>query len=434
MLTMKNSEIYIYIRFSQYRYYQKMNKISFPSIQSIVLALCCISLSTTLVASTICRNSLYLAFYLSVIDLFIKRPKITFNQFTLIFFAILALSLTLFLPTIFLESVSYHSVDQNYITTSKRIFFGAIIFIYLSSVKDKLSNKAWLIASLLIIVGFIYNSIVALKLHHENPDQRLEIVTLATAVAYVYALHSFCTIYIVSKFNYSKNYIVIALVVSLSYYIILLTQTRSVILSYPIILFLFLLKNKLIDLKFVSIIVLLCFSAIVLNLSIVKTSIERVAFTAQEVKGYENETKDTSLGSRFSLWKAGVSSFKHNPWGQSADQRNIFSEGYIIKYENANREALRCIGSHYHNDFVEMLSLRGIIGMVVSVIILLMLVVSSYKITKSINIHILLFLPAITYGLTDTLLIDHRCVTIFILLLPFYLLRPKSIRMSDFFK
>ncbi|PVZ83740.1 O-antigen ligase domain-containing protein [Serratia sp. S1B] len=413
------------------RLYSKMNRITAPSIQSIVLALCCISLSTTLVASTICRNVLYLAFYLSAIDLFIKRPKITRNQFTLIFVTLAVLALTLFFPTIVFKSISYHDVDGHYITSSKRIFFGAVIFIYLSSVRDKLSNKAWIVASSLIIIGFIYNSIIALKLHHQNPGQRLEISTLATAVAYVYAVHSFCAIYILSKLNYKRNYILIALAVSLSFYVILLTQTRSVILSYPIILFLFLFTNKIINVKFISIFVLLCCSIVALNLSTIKNSFERVASTTQEVKSYENENKDTSLGARFSLWKGGVSSFKQNPWGQSADQRNIIARDYIIKYENANQEALRCIGSHYHNDFVEMLSLRGIIGITVFILTFLILIIASYKITKSTDIHFLLILPTVTYGLTDTLLIDHRYVTIFILLLPFYLLRPQNLTMKN---
>lgn len=407
-----------------------MNRITLPSIQSVVLALCCISLSTTLVASTICRNALYLAFYLSVIDLIIKRPKITRDQFTLIFVTLVTLALTLFLPTILLKSDTYHSVDGHYVTSAKRIFFGAVIFIYLSSVKDKLSNKAWVVASSLVIIGFLYNSIIALKLHHQNPGQRLEISTLATAVAYVYALHSFCAIYILSKLNYKRNYILIALAVSLSFYILLLTQTRSVILSYPIILFFFLFTNKIINLKFISIIVVLCCSVVALNLSTIKNSFERVASTTQEIKSYENENNVTSLGARFSLWKGGVSSFKQNPWGQSADQRNIIARDYIIKYENANEEALRCIGSHYHNDFVEMLSLRGIIGIAVLALTLLILMISSYKITRNTNLHFLLLLPTIAYGLTDTLLIDHRYVTIFILLLPFYLLNPKNITMK----
>lgn len=408
-----------------------MNRITLPSIQSIVLALCCISLSTTLVASTICRNALYLAFYLSVIDLIIKRPKITRDQYTLIFVTLVTLALTLFLPTIILKSVNYHDVDGHYVTSAKRILFGAVIFIYLSSVKNKLSSKAWMVASSLIIIGFIYNSIVALKLHHQNPGERLEISTLATAVAYVYAVHSFCAIYILSKLSYKKNYILIALAVSLSFYILLLTQTRSVILSYPIILLFFLFTNKIINLKFISIVIVLCCSVVALNLSTIKNSFERVASTTQEIKSYESDTKDTSLGARFSLWKGGVSSFKQNPWGQSADQRNIIARDYIIKYENANQEALRCIGSHYHNDFVEMLSLRGIIGIAVLVFTLLIIIISSYKITHNTNLHFLLILPTITYGLTDTLLIDHRYVTIFILLLPFYLLNPKNMTMKS---
>lgn len=403
-----------------------MNDIRFPGIPSIVLALSCISLSTPLVASTMCRNALYLAFALSIVDLLIKRPKVIFNQFTLIFFALLLLVITLYLPTIFLHSSVHYTIDLNYVITSKRLFFGSVILIYLALTKDRLSEKSWMVANSLIVIGFIYSSVIALKIYYENFGARLEIVTVSTMTAYIYILQSLCTLYILSQLKYRKTYLLLALVFSLSYYIVFLTQTRSAMLTYPIFTVVFLLKNKFFNIKTITIIALFSCVIVVFNLSSIKNALERMAYSVNEVQNYERNDGNTSLGARFSLWKSGLTSFKENPWGESADRRNIIAEKYIMQFENGNPEALRCLPFHFHNDFVEMLSLRGIIGGAILILFILVLSISAYKITNSINIHILLIAPTFVYGLTDTLLIDVRYVTIFILLLSFYLLVPKS--------
>ncbi|MFK8258806.1 O-antigen ligase family protein [Erwinia sp. AnSW2-5] len=390
---------------------------------TLVLWLSCISLSSSLAASTICRNSLYLAALISLVDLFVKKTKIKLNPAIIIIITALLLSISMYLPTIIYSSVKFHDIDLNYRETSKRIFLGVIIGFYLISHRDRISSRGWISSYFWILLGFVYTVILALKL--ATPHQRLEINTVATMTAYIFAVLSLSAIYISLKLRGWIRHLSVIIIVFSSCYVLLLTQTRSVFLTYPILLLAILIKEKFFN-KHTSIIFLmiLSFSALVFPLKF-HAIFDRVSQSIVEYKEYQNNNDSTSLGSRLSMWKAGFFTNNISILGESADHRDVLVREYIHQYENGNNEALRVIKYHYHNDLLEAGTLRGVFGFIILLTFYIVTIIASRKFTGNYNMAILLVAPTWIYGSTDSVLIDHRFVTILILLLPFYLCSEK---------
>lgn len=385
----------------------------------LVLWLSCISLSSALAASTICRNALYLAAMISLVDFFIKKTRLQFNQAILIMMIALLLSISIYLPTVLHSSSTFHDIDMNYRETAKRLFLGVIIGSYLISHRDKISSRGWNGAYFWIFIGFIYTIIVAFKL--SVPNMRLEIKTVATMTAYVFAVLALAATYIALKTKGWVRVTSVLVITFLSIYILLLTQTRSVLLTYPILLLVILIKERF----FTKRNSLLFLITLILSTFILPTkfdqAIKRIDRSIIEYKEYQKNNDSTSLGSRFSMWKAGFSTNTISLLGKSADQRDILVRKYIKKYENNNHEALRVIKYHYHNDLLEAGTLRGVIGFAILLLFYFFTISASKKFTGNFNTTLFLITPTILYGSSDSLLIDHRYTTILILLIPFYL-------------
>jgi len=385
----------------------------------LVLWLSCISLSSALAASTICRNALYLAAMISLVDFFIKKTRLQFNQAILIMMIALLLSISIYLPTVLHSSSTFHDIDMNYRETAKRLFLGVIIGSYLISHRDKISSQGWNGAYFWIFIGFIYTIIVAFKL--SVPNMRLEIKTVATMTAYVFAVLALAATYIALKTKGWVRVTSVLVITFLSIYILLLTQTRSVLLTYPILLLVILIKERF----FTKRNSLLFLITLILSTFILPTkfdqAIKRIDRSIIEYKEYQKNNDSTSLGSRFSMWKAGFSTNTISLLGKSADQRDTLVRKYIKKYENNNHEALRVIKYHYHNDLLEAGTLRGVIGFAILLLFYFFTISASKKFTGNFNTALFLITPTILYGSSDSLLIDHRYTTILILLIPFYL-------------
>jgi len=396
-------------------------------LPATVLALSCISFSTALNASTICRNALFLAFVFSVFGIIKDRGsiKINYTLWFLVLTAVFSLSLMLH-GQLFPSKVNY-IVDENYYYASLRLLMGVVVFFYLAQIKGSFNYRELFFSGMLILVGFTIVSLQGIYLHSQNPGNRLEIKTVATTVAYVYAIQAFATIYVVSVFKSKFSSIVAIVVVLLGFYVLLLTETRSVILTYPFVVLVFFMQKKLINLKLIAGMLAIVALVIIINHQPFYNAFSRVTSTLTEVNDYNNNNGNTSLGSRFSLWKAGLNAFDLHPFGQSADQRFVEVKSYIDIHEYKNPEALRAMSSHMHNDLIDALSLRGLWGGILLIVFLLSLAYVSIRKCHDLSCATLLVLPHVIYGLTDTLFIDLRCVTVLILGFSVYFLIKKPV-------
>jgi len=391
-------------------------------VPAIVLALNCVSFSTALNASTVCRNALFMAFIISFFDIFLNRRNLKTDSVFYFSLTSAFLALGLILHAKFFHSIVMFSVDENYYYVAIRILMASVIIYYLAQQKEYISKNGFLFSKILILVGFLYVSVQGILIHYQNPGVRLEIKTVATTVAYVYAIQAFAAIYVTSTLKTKFSFLLNVLVILLGFYVLLLTETRSVILTYPILVFVFLAQSKLINRNIILLMVAIIAITFFINHKPFYNAFERIVSTSSEIKDYNANNGNTSLGARFSLWKAGLYAFAKHPMGQSADQRYIEIKNYIDQYENKNPEALRAIDFHMHNEFIDSLSLRGIWGALLLASFFFSLAYIFIKNNESIAGVILLLTPNFIYGLTDTLFIDLRCAIVLMLGVPVYLL------------
>jgi len=394
---------------------------------AIILALSCISFSTALNASTICRNALFLAFLFSLIDflrtrLTLKKDNLFFLLITTVFFA----ASFILHGKIFKSAVNF-AVDENYYYAALRILMGIVVFYYLSQQKESLSRKELFFSKVLILFGFFYLSAQAVYIHSLQPHARLEIKTVSTTVAYIFAIQAFAAMYVVSTWKNKFSFLCNSLIFLLSFYIILLTETRSVIVTFPFIVLVFFIQSKMINLKTILCTVVVVAAVMLFNRAPFESALSRLTLTINEVKDYQNNNGNTSLGVRFSLWKAGAHAFVMHPMGQSADQRYDEVKHYIISQKYQNADALRSIDFHMHNDFIDTLSLRGVWGGLLLALFFSSMAYTLIRNNENLAGVTLLLVPNIIYGLTDTLFIDLRCATVLILGLPVYVLIKRKV-------
>ena len=392
-------------------------------LPAIVLLLICISFSVAINGTTMSRNALFLAFIISLVDFYNIRLSAQKDHFYYFMLVMSLLAGVMIIHGMIFSSVSLAGTDEAYRFIAVKILMSGFILYYLSQQGDRLSDTEISLAKCLVIVGFLYLSGQAIYLSSLNPGERLSIITIPTTVAYVYSFQAFASIYIIASWKHKLKFVLLPLAVCLSFYVIFLTGTRSAILSFPFIIIFYIVRKKFLSKKTLigySLIVLAV--AVMINHKSFLNSLDRVISTATEISDYKNNDGNTSLGARFSLWKAGVVAFRYHHLGQSSDQRYGEAKNYIDENEHQNPEALRVLGDHFHNDLIEATSLRGIEGMLVLILFYLSLGCMLARFSENKDGAILLLLPLIVYGLTDVFFIDFRNVTSLMMALPIYLI------------
>ncbi|AKG68950.1 hypothetical protein WN53_07270 [Serratia fonticola] len=313
--------------------------------------------------------------------------------------------------------------DEEYLTTALRLISGSVLIFAMGSLRNSWGSKTVSLIKGLIVFGFFYTSAMGLYYHAQAPDLRLQIKTVSTMTAYIYVLQSLLTMYVITSLNLRYKSQAISLVILVTLWILMLTETRSSLLFYPIILLLVFCRRHHFSIKMIAIscgIVVLTAAAF----HFFESTTDRLIGTATELNNYQKGDGNSSVGSRISMWKAGVDAIKHYPAGQSADTRLIGTTRFINQHEGGNPEALRNLVFHLHNDMIEAGSLQGIGGMAA---LLLFFTLSLYACLTSVAarpILLLVLLPTFVIGLVDTLFIDHRYVTSLTLLLAIYLCLP----------
>lgn len=195
----------------------------------------------------------------------------------------------------------------------------------------------------------------------------------ATGAAYTIVFISFYTILVLQHALSKLKEIFILGHFFLTFLVLVATETRAAILTYPII-FLGLLmikfyKEKHIPWKGLTVfLIALMAGAFVMKDNLLK----RYYDLNNDIVAYDKNNSSTSVGARFAMWETGLSAARGNYLWQSTDERNI----KIIARVNAEpslRGALDHIRGHLHNEFVETLSLKGPSGLILYILFIISL-------------------------------------------------------------
>ncbi|HCT8189105.1 TPA: O-antigen ligase family protein [Morganella morganii] len=369
-------------------------------------------------ADTWSRDSYFILSYLSVIVtiwlVFFRKISLFRDRAALLvaaFFLLFGLSRVAWS---FLMNDDGPGIYKSYSPTASRIILGAFIFCVCILLKNELRKFfSNIYVSGIIKVLPLYILLYALYDIFVLHKDRVELDTnRATVTAYLVSAIFFVSLRFCAQVKNKLNISLFFTNLIVSNAIIILTQTRAAIAVYLLlsVFYTAIVFRKSLSIKKVSIVV-------VLLLIFAGTSYEflyksRINEAITETQGYDVTKPGGSLGDRYTMWYAGLSAFKHAPFGQSFQARNDFISEKIAA-GNISDSIVIYLTVHLHSELIEVLSLQGIIGGVLLVLIYLSLLYAGIRNKNLLLIMITLCLGG--YGLTDVLFFSRESITVYLL-------------------
>ena len=293
-----------------------------------------------------------------------------------------------------------------YLEVGKILLFGAFsIFVFVNRHQIKIGNNTihMLLAIAVQIMVVIYAGYQYLFLENTRVTLSLAGGADATGAAYTIAFISFYTILVLQHSSSRWKEFFILGHFFVTFLVLVATETRAAILTYPIIFFGLLVvklyKEKHIPWKGVAVFLI----ALLAGAFMMKNSLQqRYNDLNSDIVAYDKNNSVTSVGARFAMWKTGLAAAKDNYLWQSTDERNakIVAE---VKRDPSLSGALDHMQGHLHNEVVETLSLKGPSGLILYILFVISL--GWYALRKQKSIILFAFLVSIImFGLSGVML------------------------------
>ncbi|MNB73090.1 O-antigen ligase [compost metagenome] len=292
-----------------------------------------------------------------------------------------------------------------YLEVGKICLYGAFsIFVFVN--KNRLTiggNKIHVVLAIVLqLMIVIYGGYQHIFLETKRVTFSLAQGADATGAAYTIAFISFYTILVIQHTLSKWKELIILVHFFITFLVLVATETRAAILTYPIIFFGLLLfkfyKEKHIPWKGVLVFL---FALLAGALMMKDNLILRYNALNRDIVAYEKNNSATSVGARFAMWETGLFAAKDNYLWQSTDERNkkILEE---VDKDNSLRGVLPHIKGHLHNEVVEVLSLKGPSGLILYVFFVISL--AWYALRKASSVILFAFLVSlIMFGVSGVM-------------------------------
>ncbi|MBU9845198.1 O-antigen ligase family protein [Rahnella ecdela] len=369
-----------------------------------------ISISFFMYSGEVTRNFFYIATYIAVIYFIYLtlrvEKKICFHPITTV---VLLLGISKLLWVILTINHEYPLIAYHYQISGKRLILASFI---LYAIEHNIHK--WKIPTLTVRTGisimtllFIIISVTRIVIYLKTGD-RIKINSDApTTGAYTFTIFSLLVMYSL-KFHGLKHYRLICLVVmTMTFGVLVATETRSAVMLFTLIsacsvLYDFAKSSHTSKVIYGFAIAGLIIAAVLSGHPYYSKVVNRIDNLHNEIESYDAGDRNTSVGARFSMWRAGIDAFKHHPFGQSADSRNALATTFINQHEGGNPEALRNLQFHLHNDIIDTMSLQGIFGALIMVLFFATLLLYPFRLVPKGYEFLLLSVPVIYFSLGDT--------------------------------
>lgn len=315
----------------------------------------------------------------------------------------------------------YINLYRAFMVTGKLLIAtGFVLIVALNERIDfnRLVKPAVLLLGIIVNLYVIYYSI-------KEGDVRSELnFDRATVAAYIITAVDMLMLYTLLHINTRYRLILFVLGFAISYVALIHTQTRAAILAFPAISMIMFLADKEITKKqkyisCLSIGILIFLSAFFLR-SIIDKRIEALTI---DMSALSQTQSSNSIGSRISMFKAGIMTGNQHVLGQSAEQRGSELTAIAAEYPLLSG-ALPYTNVHMHNELVDTYSLRGIWGSLLLAALYLSLLYLSLKSQKNTAL-LAIIMTIIIYGLSDVLFFSSEATGIFGLAIIFSILIGK---------
>lgn len=309
-----------------------------------------------------------------------------------------------------------HALDGLYYTVGKRFILSFIIVTYLLHVyHEGYINKKMVMrgALLSLSLAFITASCFGILQSFTSNQRILLGINRATMTAYAYSTVILALIAVILRLPESRLKKVSFIIVSIvSLYVIMLTQTRSAMAIHTLFLiymtFRFFAVTR--NLKFAVGMIVLMLVAVSLSYKMIEVRVEK---TVKEYTAYQHGNDKTSLGSRFTMWKTGILAFEESPLGQTQNQRNTFITHYLNEHHQSKSWALYYMNVHLHNEFIQLASIFGVVGVLVLLYFFYVFIVLEIIRRRELTPLAITSVAMLIYGMTDVLLTSVEFIAMF---------------------
>lgn len=384
-----------------------------------VIVLLSLVLPTAFLHEKTGRVIFYYCSYLSILGIIINYKKILY----IIYNAKIALPfLCLGILFALWSTISHYQLQANenrelLFTPGKRMFLSSMISLYVIAMfKSNLIDQALLKKIFLFSfsAAFIAASIYGIAQGLLSPERILLGINRATLTAYAYSALSIALTAIISRIIEGKlKYPLLLASIIISVYVIFLTETRSAMVIHAGLSLIIFAYSMWADKKIKIIYIALTLSALIavctINSKIIET---RFKDTTSDITAYNQGNDQTSLGSRFSMWKVGAISFYEHPFGATQSTRNHYIRDYLVKNHQENSAVFQYLNVHLHNEIIQYSSLFGVFGLLILFYFYVNMIFTNGISGIICNPISMIVISTLLYGMTDVLLTSIEFIVI----------------------
>ncbi len=364
-----------------------------------------VSVIFTLVDSSLSRNCFFIAGYIALVALILNARQFRRSLWPVPLLLLLLALVKVVWFLIFYGDAAVANMYNSHLQAGKRLFFAALIMIFLVQNRRCFTDKPLLMKGLFWL-AFVLTSLIGIFQVFRGMDRIEFHNTRATDASYMYSCISLALVFMVLSRESLRGYLQAFVIFLCSYWLILHTGTRSAMALHPLIFLICLLFNSRSRHKLrIMLAALLAMACLVVVFKAEVT--QRVQSTSHDLSVYlqSDGNTATSLGTRLAMWQVGLAVFSHHPWGMSTEQRFAYMSSYVDQH-GTDKSALDYAMVHLHDESIETASQQGIIGLLV--LWGLYLVVLCQAVRQKNTLLLLTLLCLAGYGLTDVLLISRE--------------------------
>lgn len=381
------------------------------------------SMATELFTTGIAQKIFYFVGYLSFFFIFyvtIKKRKF-FNQVTPVLpfiFALLFIGLVRYVWFIYAkEDISHFSeFDQNnlrnYDLSGKRLLLSVFIIITGLIISKYITRKVLNIGRIIVFLGIIICLLFGIYEFFWVTHDRIKLTADAASSSSYMVLFMYAT-YLTLSINTGniKWLLIDALSAIMTFTLLMLCDTRVSILAFIGVTILYCLYNKKIKSFFnnkLSIIIGVGVVIVVISLT-GNRWIEGV----RNIQNY-NTDSSTSLGARVAIWDSGITYAKQHYLFSTPLERTSFAQPFIKEKHPGNTEGYNNVKYNMHNEFLETLTLQGIIGAISLALMYISFIIVAIRqhVLKSAAMPLFVLFVC---GLTDSVLINPQAVMLLLI-------------------
>lgn len=382
-----------------------------------------LSLTTTLFTTGFSQKIFYIVGYASfftVIYVYFKRRELFSTVTPVIPFLVVLLITGLIRYCWFAfsksDTVNFSEYDlnnlKNYDLSGKRFVLAAFTISASLILSRFITAKTITICKIILLLGIVITAGVGCYEHFYVTHDRIKLTADAASSSSYMILLVYASYLALSRQTSQAFWHILDLFFAIvTFMLLILCETRISVLAFIVVTVLYLLLNS--DLKtYVKGRTVIIASA-VLAVSIIGVTSQRWVEGIKNIEDYQTNSS-TSLGARVAIWDSGIHFASHHFLFSTPYQRTTFAQEYIKEHHPGNLEGYTNVRYNMHNEFLEILTLQGVFGLLFFVLIYL-----SYlriAIVKRVFTSAALPLSVMfVCGLADSVLINAQTAMLFLI-------------------